>query len=269
MILKHYRHFRLAYRTSFKRHFSSVVLVIFILVLIIIFTLHQIAFPAAISRTFLPISDFALAAFASLFRLIAAYILALVFGIPMALLMTGNSKLERIFLPIFDVIQSIPVLAFFPIIVLVFLNFNFFEGAAIFIIFLDMVWNLVFSMVGGLKTIPADVELAAKVFKASALKKLWHVTLPAILPSIITGSLLAWGQGWNILIVAEVLHNYIPGATASSDLLGLGSLIVNAINTGRIDTFLISLAILIILIGTLNFFVWQKLLHLVERFKFD
>lgn len=190
-------------------------------------------------------------------------------SVPLALIITGNQKLEKFLLPIFDIAQSIPVLAFFPIIVVTFIQANFLEGAAIFIITFAMVGNLVFSMIGGLKTIPEDIHNSSKVFGAKGTKKLFNITLPSIFPSIMTGSLLAWSQAWSIIIVAEALHTYIPNGTPKDDLFGLGSLLVNTFSQGKNETFLASLAAMIIIIALLNYFVWQKLLHIAERFRFD
>lgn len=213
--------------------------------------------------------DLLTASLLTIYRLLIAYLLSMVFSIPLALLATASPKMEKIFLPIFDITQSIPALAFFPIVVLIFIRVNYFEGATIFILFMAMLWNLVFTMIGGLRTIPEDINSAAIVYKASFFKKLRYVTLPAILPYVITGSLLAWAQGWNIIIVAEVIHNYIPGGNASQDLFGLGSLLVNASYYGKNSLFLASIVVMTLIIGLLDLFVWQKLLNLAERYKFD
>lgn len=269
--VKHYHHiYHFSYHTSFKRHFSAISTVIIILVFIFFFTFHLLSpnIPL-INLSQLSFFDLFSASIASLYRLTIAYIFALLLSIPLALTITHTAKLEKILLPFFDILQSVPVLAFFPVLVLVFIKFNYFEGAAIFVLFMAMLWNLVFSMIGGLKTIPQDIQAAATVFKAHGLKKLYYITLPAIFPHIITGSLLAWAQGWNILIVAEVLHNYIPNGSSAQDLFGLGSLLVDASFQGKSTVFLASIAVMIILIGILNFFIWQKLLHLAERYKFD
>lgn len=267
--IKHYHHhYHFFYITSFKRHFASIAIVVFVLVLILLGIFRIIAPGNITNLNQLSLSDLIMATLATLFRLTIAYLLALAASVPLALLVTSTPKVEKFLLPIFDITQSVPVLAFFPIIVLAFIKLNYFDGAAIFLLFMAMVWNLVFTMIGGIKTIPEEISLAAQVFKASGFKKLWSVTLPSILPYIITGSLLAWAQGWNIMIVAEVLHTYIPGGTISQDLLGLGSLMVNSISQGQTSIFLATLAIVITLIGILNFFVWQKLLHLTERYKF-
>ena len=132
-----------------------------------------------------------------------------------------------------------------------------------------MLWNIVFSLVGGLNVIPADIKSAAHVFGIKGFSLIRKITLPAIVPYIITGSLLAWAQGWNIVIVAEVLHTYIPGGATSNDLFGIGSMLVNATAGGDNGVFVVAILSMILLIAFLNFFVWQKLLHYAERFKFE
>lgn len=205
----------------------------------------------------------------SLSRLSIAYLISVIAAVPLSLLITATPKLEKVLLPIFDVIQSIPILAFFPLVVLVFIKLNYFNGAAIFVIAMQEVWILVFTMIGGIKTVPEDVKSAALVFGAKGFKKLIYITLPAIFPYIITGSLLAWSAGWNILVIAEVIHAYLPNGKPSQDLFGLGSLMINASSSGQNLIFIASLATMILLIGLINFFVWQKLLAIAERYKFD
>ena len=113
------------------------------------------------------------------------------------------------------------------------------------------------------------MKSAALVFNVRGWRKFWYITLPAIFPFVVTGSLLAWAQGWTIVIVAEVLHTYIPNGTPSQDLLGLGSLLVDANAQGKNTVFLAALAAMILLVTVLNLAVWQPLLHLSQRFRFD
>ncbi len=202
-------------------------------------------------------------------RLLIAYVLSLAAAIPLAILATHSHVTERIFLPLFDVTQSVPVLAFFPVIILVFIRFGYYSAACVFILFLTMMWSLVFNIAGGLKTVPSDVFAAAKVFKITGWRYLREVLMPAVFPQIVTGSLLAWASGWNVIIVAEVLHTYIPGGTSSQDLFGIGSMLVNAVASGRNDVFVVTMLVLIAAIAFINFFVWQKLLRYSEKFRFE
>jgi NitT/TauT family transport system permease protein len=203
------------------------------------------------------------------YRMALAFILSLVVSVPLALFMASTPRRQRILLPIADILQSVPVLAFFPVVAAFFVANNAFELAAVFVIFLAMLWNIVFPVVGGLQTIPDDIRSAALVFNVRGLRKFWYITLPALFPFIVTGSLLAWAQGWTIVIVAEVLHTYIPNGNASQDLLGLGSLLVDSNAQGKNGVFLAALTAMILLVTLLNFTVWQPLLYLSRRFRFD
>ncbi|CAN5183480.1 hypothetical protein BH09PAT1_BH09PAT1_8690 [soil metagenome] len=265
----YHHHYHFSYTTSFRRHFTSVLIVLAIILILLFIILQNITPQNPINFDQISIFQILLAAWKTITRLTFAYSLAMVLSIPLALLITSTKRVERILLPIFDIMQSIPVLAFFPVIVITFVQANFLEGAALFILVVAMMGSLVFSMIGGIKTIPYDITASSKVFGATGYKKLFYVTIPSIFPPIITGSLLAWSQAWSIIIVAEALHTYIPNGTPKNDLYGLGSLLVNAFSQGQNGIFIVTLLIMITVIVLLNYFIWQRLLHVAERFRFD
>ena len=241
-----------------------------LLILVIMYAAYawypSISAPSGSPATF---SIMVFAAAYTFVRLAVAYALAVVVAIPLAFLALTNRTVESILLPIFDVLESIPILAIFPFIVVIFIRFGFIEGAAIFILFINMLWNIVFALVGGLKIIPKDINYAAAVYKLTGFAYVRRIAIPAIFPELITGSILAVAEGWNLIIVAEALHAYIPGGTPAHDLFGIGSILVNAAAHAQNSTFLLSVFVLVGVIALLNFFVWQKLLHYAQRFRFD
>ncbi len=173
------------------------------------------------------------ALFISFLRLMVAFILALTVAIPFSLLIHRSLLVERSVMPMFDTAYSVPVVAFFPVVIIFFNQYHFLEGAAVFVIFITMVWALVIMGVNGLRTIPQDIHDAAQVFGVRGFAKIRHVVLPAIIPSLVNGSLLAWAISWNMLLVAEVLHNYTPNRTADDDLLALAALSLMLRQRGR------------------------------------
>ncbi len=210
-----------------------------------------------------------IAVFFTLMRLSVAYLCALAVSIPLALVASRDALAERIFIPLYDVMQSIPVLAFFPLIVLLFIKTGQLEGAVLTILFLSMVWNIVFTLISGLRAIPRDIRDVGRVFKAPPVTYVCTVLLPAALPSLVVGSLLAWAEGWNTIVVAEVLHTYIPNGSAAQDVLGVGDLLVHSSAAGDTGLFFYALAAIIIMVTVINFVVWQPLLTYAEQFKFD
>lgn len=216
-----------------------------------------------------PPSYIAAALVTTFVRLMAAYVLAVICAIPLAILATRGALMEKIFLPVFDILQSVPTLAFFPLVIALFLQHGFANGAAVFILFLNMLWNIVFSLIAGIGAVPHEIFSAARVFNMRGGFFVRRVLLPAILPALVTGSLFAWAEGWNVVIVAEVLHTYIPGGTSASDLFGIGSVLANAPASGSGATFVAAILGLVGLIAVLNFAVWQRLLHYAETYRFE
>jgi NitT/TauT family transport system permease protein len=262
------RHVVVSYPISYWQRIQSALAPI-ILVLVLFFLLRSFSLLPIVGSQNISPALVGSALLATFLRLLIAYVLALVCSLPLALLIEKSPLIERILFPLFDVVQSIPVLAFFPIVILFFLRFGFVNGASIFIIFVTMLFTMVFSLIGGLKVIPNDIKSAAHVFKIRGFALTRRILLPAIVPYLVTGSLLTWAQGWNIIIVAEVLHTYIPGGTSSSDLFGIGSILVNAAANGQNALFFVAILAMIGGITVMNFLVWQKLLHYAERFKFE
>ena len=205
----------------------------------------------------------------STLRLLIAYVLSLAVGVPLAIFAVKNRRVESILLPIYDVLESMPVLAFFPVIILFFVASGFLEGAAIFILFFSIIWNVVFNVIGGMKTIPHDVLAVGNVFGLTWFQRFRKVTLPALFPSIVTASILSIAEGWNLVIVAEALHAYVPRGANAEDLFGIGSILVDAAASGNTQLLIAATSVLVVAIVLINIFVWQPLLARSARYKFD
>ena len=254
-------------KTFFARVHSALIPVV--LALLFLIALRAVSLFPFGSGASLPASYIAGAFFATFTRLFIAYVVAVLAAIPLVALSRRSPFAEKIFLPFFDVMQSIPVLAFFPLIAVIFLQFGLGDAAAIFVLFLAMLWNIVFSLVAGLKAIPRDISWAAKVFDIRGFAYMRRVLVPAVMPFLVTGSLLAWAQGWNIIIIAEVFHTYIPFGTGADDLYGIGSILVDSVAAGKINTFITAVVFLVGAIALINFFVWQRLLNHAEKYRFE
>jgi NitT/TauT family transport system permease protein len=267
----HLRH-RLHYynRTSGTRRFLSVFISAAVLTLAVIFFRSSFGFspPSALTLSQISWGDLALNSSFTLLRLLAAYTLSLVAALGLALLVTSHRRAEALFLPILDVLQSVPVLAFFPLAILAFAGAGMPEGAAIFILFTGMLWPILFGVVGAIHAIPKDIEDAAYNFGARGPSFVMQVLLPAAFPAIVTGSILAWGEGWNIIIVAE----FFGFGQAREILPGLGStldLAATQVGEGNTTLFILALLTLVALVLVLNKLIWHPLLNLAERYRFD
>ena len=111
-----------------------------------------------------------------------------------------------------------PATALFPLIVLFVIKVT--GGmnlASILLILTGMQWYLLFNLLAGVSQVPSDLKEAARSFGLTPRRHLAQVIVPALLPSLITGSITAWGGGWNALILSEYFvysgHD-VPGARA-------------------------------------------------------
>jgi NitT/TauT family transport system permease protein len=263
-----HHHFGFSYPISLAQRLYSIVLgpllVVFAMVLVVKYFALQPGVEDVLSA-----SDLFYATLATIGRIGIAYTAAILVAIPLALLVTYNPVVETILLPLFDILESIPILAFFPILILIFIRVDFLNGAALVILFLSMVWSIVFTLVGGLKIIPKDIHAAAKVFNVRGWTYFDKIIIPAIIPQLVTGSILAFASGWNIIIVAEVMHVYIPNGNQSQDLFGLGSILVHAAAESQNQVFFTVVVVMVLIIAFMNFFIWQKLLKYAQRFRFE
>lgn len=203
----------------------------------------------------------------SLARLLGTYIICLAVSLILAIWLASSPKSERIAMPVFDLIQNIPPLAFYPLAVLVFIRVGLLEGAAVFVLFTVMLWPLLFGLIGAVGQIPLDIKYAARIFGAQKLKYVRYIILPAVFPVTVTSSIVSWGIGWNLLVVAE----WIRYGKTNVQLQGLGGLLNQATAGGAVDKVLFSATLLMILVVVfiIHYFVWRPLLKASEKYKFD
>ena len=186
----------------------------------------------------------------SLIRISVSYVIALIIALLIALAITSHEKLENLLLPIFDVLQSFPSFALFPILVTALKNSP--ESVIIIVLTITIIWPILFTIIGGIKNRREDLEEAATIFGAHKLNRLCHFTLPELFPSIITGSIVGWGEGWEFIIGAELLVKTNAGIGTYLGVLGQG---------GQNSLLAFGIFILMFLLFIINKVVWLPLLH--------
>ncbi len=208
------------------------------------------------------------ALFASFLRLTVAYLFALAWTLPVAFWVGENPRALRIITPIAEIGASIPATALFPFFIVLAIHvLGGMNGAAILLILTGMQWYLLFNLIGGVQNIPGDLKEAAKGLGVSRWLYWKRLYLPAIFPALITGSITAWGGGWNALIVSE----YVVYRHKIYSVTGIGAMLDKAIyESGNGQMILLTLITMVLAITLLNRFFWRKLfIYAVERYKID
>ena len=207
---------------------------------------------------------------ASFVRMLLAYFLSLAFSLAYGYYAATNRTGERILIPVLDILQSIPILGFFPVAIVFFVSLTpgSFVGAniaSIFLIFTSMSWNMVFGVYESLKSVPTDLKEAADSFDVRATQRLRQVLLPATVNRLVYNSVLSWTGGWYFLVAAE----FISTASSTTKLPGIGTYLLTAAGTGNTGALVLGLAVLIAVIAALDLLVWRPLGRWAEKYRYD
>jgi NitT/TauT family transport system permease protein len=121
-------------------------------------------------------------------------------------------------------------------------------------------------VVAGASAFPTDLREASTIYRLRSWQWWRDVILPGIFPYYITGALTASGGSWNASIVAEVATWGDTKLVAA----GLGSYIAEATEVGDFARVTLGIAVMSVLVVTVNRLLWRPLYRLAERrFRLD
>ncbi len=205
----------------------------------------------------------------SIARMAAAYLLSVLFSIIYGRIAANNKRAEKVMLPLLDVLQSVPILSFLPVVVLglraVMPQDIAAELGSIILIFTSQVWNMTFSWYQSLTTVPKELKEASSIFKLNSWLRFKTLEAPFATISFVWNSMMSWAGGWFFLMAAEIF------TVGDKDfrLPGLGSYLQQAASTGNMSAIIWGIGTLIFVIVMLDQFVWRPLLSWSDRFKVE
>jgi nitrate/nitrite transport system permease protein len=165
---------------------------------------------------------------ASLQRVLQGFTLAAIVGITIGIIVGTNEFLYDALDPIFQILRTIPPLAWLPIALATFQQSN---PSAIFVIFITSIWPIIINTIAGVQQIPQDYINVSKVLQLSRKEYFLDVVFPATVPYIFTGLRIGVGLSWLAIVAAEML---IGG-------VGIGFFIWDAWNAANISQIIIAL----------------------------
>jgi NitT/TauT family transport system permease protein len=200
-------------------------------------------------------------------RMAAAYFLSILFSLVYGRAAAYSDRAEKILMPLLDVLQSVPILSFLPVVLLslsAFLPQSLAaELASIILIFTSQAWNLTFAWYQSLTTIPKELREASTIFRFNNWMRFKVLELPFAAVSLIWNSVMSWAGGWFFLMAAEIF----TVGERDFRLPGLGAYLQAAANQGDIQALLWGIGVLILVVVLLDQLVWRPLLAWSERFK--
>ena len=131
--------------------------------------------------------------------------------------------------PIFQVLRTVPPLAWLPLSLAAFQDSN---PSAIFVIFITSIWPVIINTAVGVRNIPQDYRNVAEVLRLNQLEFFWKIMLPSAAPYIFTGLRIGVGLSWLAIVAAEMLTGGV----------GIGFFIWDAWNSSRLPDIIVALA---------------------------
>ena len=227
--------------------------------------------PSVVSGPEISLSPSALPWYAllSVGRMAIAYFLSLLFSLFYGYAAARNPAARKVLMPVLDVLQSVPILSFLPVVLLslsaIFPEHVATEISAIVLIFTSQAWNITFSFYQSITTIPSELQEASAIFRFSSWLRFRALELPFAAIGLIWNSMMSWSGGWFFLMAAEIFH------VGSHDfrLPGLGSYLKTAAAQGNLMAVLAGTGVLILVVVLLDQFIWRPLLAWADKFKIE
>src|SRR5687768_3994863 len=164
----------------------------------------------------------------SLQRVAIGFGLASIVGVLLGTLIGQSVWAMRGLDPIFQVLRTVPPLAWLPIALAAFRDSR---PSAIFVIFITSIWPIIINTAVGIRNIPQDYRNVAAVVRLNQLEFFWKIMIPSAAPYIFTGLRIGIGLSWLAIVAAEML---IGG-------VGIGFFIWDAWNSSHISEIILAL----------------------------
>nr|WP_188609780.1 nitrate ABC transporter permease [Chelatococcus reniformis] len=183
----------------------------------------------------------------SLQRVAIGFGLAAIVGVLLGTLIGQSVWAMRGLDPIFQVLRTVPPLAWLPLALAAFRDAN---PSAIFVIFITAIWPVIINTAVGIRNIPQDYRNVAAVLRLNSIEFFWRIMVPSAAPYIFTGLRIGIGLSWLAIVAAEMLTGGV----------GIGFFIWDAWNSSRLPDIIVAL----LYIGVVGFLL-DRLVALIGR----
>ncbi len=203
-------------------------------------------------------------------RMFAALAASLVFTFTYATAAAKSRRAALFLIPLLDILQSVPILGFLTFTVVFFMNL--FPGrvmglelAAVFAIFTSQAWNMAFSLFQSLRTLPPDLEEAARSFRLTGWQRFWRLEVPFAIPGLVWNTMMSMSGGWFFVVASEAItvgnHHW--------QLPGIGSYVALALERRDLAAVGWAIGAMLVVILLYDQILFRPLVAWSDRFRFE
>jgi len=164
----------------------------------------------------------------SLSRVALGFGLAAIAGVLLGVWIGANRWAMRALDPIFQVLRTVPPLAWLPISLALFREA---QPSALFVIFITSIWPVIINTAVGIRNLPQDYLNVGRVLRLSPIEMFFKIMAPAAAPYIFTGLRIGIGMSWLAIVASEMLLGGV----------GIGFFIWDQYNASRISDIVVAL----------------------------
>lgn len=170
----------------------------------------------------------------SLQRVFLGFAIGAAVGLALGAIVGLSRTASQLLSPTLGAIRAVPSLAWVPLLTI---YLGIYETPKITLIAIGAAFPVFTTVASALRHVDPHLVEAGRAFGLGRLSLLTAVQLPAVVPSVVSGLRLALAQSWLFLVAAELI--------ASS--MGLGFLLIDSQNNGRMDRIFLAIILLAVL----------------------
>jgi NitT/TauT family transport system permease protein len=210
-----------------------------------------------------------LATLATVLRIFALIGLSVVSGWFLAYFAIRSRRFENTYVPIVNVLESIPVISFLPIVLIIFI-YNLGQGlgvevAADFLVFDAVAWNIWIGIYQAFKTVPENLLEVSENYRLGSFRTLRLLYIPHSIPRISSNIFSSFADAFFYISVSEI---FTVGVKTYSTF-GVGTIIALATEVGDFVTVYYSLFCIGIAVFVVTVLVSQFSRRAVAKYGVD
>lgn len=200
-------------------------------------------------------------------RMFIALSISLVIGLFTGIAAARSKALNKVLMPVVDILQTLPILAFFPFAIYIFVFYLpgsiGINSAVIFLIITSMLWNIIFGVYQAVISLPSEYTEMAKIYRLNFYQRLRKIFIPAALPRMSEQMSLSWAIGLFYLVTSEI---FSIGTKNYAVKHGIGVEFVTAAATGNFYLYLYAIAVFVLFVIITRLLFFERFDRFANRY---
>ncbi len=200
-------------------------------------------------------------------RMLVALFISIVLSIAIGIFAARSKTAGKIIIPILDVLQTLPILAFFPFVIYIVVaalpNYIGINASVILLITTSMIWNIAFAVYEAISTLPAATVEVSEIYRMGRLDRIRKIYIPACMPRVAEQSVLSFAIGLFYLVTSEI---FSTGISSYSVKYGIGVEVAKLAFSGNAVYYAMGMGVFIAFVIATRFLLFKPFERYTSRY---